>query len=885
MQWLGEIWRRLLFPFRQRQFDRDLEEEMQFHLDMKARQDRENGRSAVDSSYAAKRQFGNASLLRERSREMWGWLSLERFCQDLRYALRSARRNPGFAAIAVVTLELGIGINTAVFSVVNTVLLYHPPYADPGRLVTFHQKFSKLGDVSLGACPAEYLDYRDRTRAFSSVAGYEDEVFDVTGGTEPLHVQALRATHTLFSTLGTAPLLGRTFSATEDQPGGPNVAVLSYEFWQTRFGGGPQAIGSVIRLNEQPYTVIGVMPAGFEFPFSPASIGEPPALWVPLSFTPKQIQDRAAEFPVQIVARLRPGISLIQGRQDVERVATEFQRERSDIYTGNLRLQVNVDLLGTRETARARPVLLALAGAVLFVLLIACANVMNLLLARAAARHREMAVRNALGASSQRLVTQLLTESLTLAVFGGVLGCALAQAVITLVARLWPSFVAGLAQVRIDPRVAGFTLGISVLTGLLCGLAPGLRWNRSDIAATLKLAGRQSASQEPHRLTGALVVLETSSAVVLLIAAGLLIHSLIEVLRVPMGFSPREVLIARTTFNRQRYPSADRRHETERQIVERLAVLPGVAAVALTTHIPLADDRKIGFRLEGEDVHASRWADNALVSGEYFAAMGIPILRGRTFGSEDTPRAPGVAIVNESMARRLWPNGDAVGKRIIWGGRNLTVVGIAGDVHIQALDAKVSPTIYNSVYQTESGATTSAVFVMRTRTADPTSFAPAVREAIWSVDRGVPVFDIRTMDQIVSRSLTTRHFAVALLSTFAALALALAVIGLYGVLSYAVSQRTSELGVRFALGATRGQVLSLVLGSGLRLTMIGIVIGAVLGVAVARGMSVLLFGIQTFDLAAFATAATTLLLVSVIASYVPARRATRIDPMEALRYE
>lgn len=437
----------------------------------------------------------------------------------------------------------------------------------------------------------------------------------------------------------------------------------------------------------------------------------------------------------------------------------------------------------------------------------------------------------------------------------------------------------------IDPTVLVFTLAISALSGLLCSLVPAMSWTRPDIGATLKQAGRQGASQERHRLRGALVVLEASSAVVLLIGAGLLIHSLLEVLRVQMGFSPDGVLIARTTFNRQRYPSAERRHDAERQMVGRLAVLPGVAAVGLTTHIPLADDRQIGFTLEGGDANSVRWADNALVSGDYFAAMGIPIVRGRTFGGEDTPQSPPSAMVNESMARQFWPNGDALGKRIVWGGRTLNVVGIIGDVHIKAIDSVVNPTTYFSVYQIESGATTSAVFIVRTRTADPTSLASAVREAIWSVDHGVPVFDIRTMDQIVSRSLTSRRFAAALLSSFAILALALAVIGLYGVLSYAVAQRTSELGVRFALGATPGEVLRLVLGDGLRLTTIGVVIGALLGAAAARAMSRLLFGIKTFDLAAFGVAIAILMVVALVASYVPARRASHVDPMVALRNE
>ena len=810
---------------------------------------------------------------------------LERLLQDLRYALRNVRKSPGFTALAVLTLALGIGVNAAVFSVIDTVLLRKLPYAAPGRLVTLQEQFPRISDAPHGVSPAEYRDYHDRTRAFSSVAGYEDVVFDLTGGGEPLQVQAQRVTQSLFSTLGVVPFAGRTFTPEEDQPGGPKVLVMSYEFWRREFGGSPRTLGAVVRLNEQPFTVIGIMPAGFEFPFTPSSVGEPPALWVPMGFTARERQNRLAEFPVHVVGRLKPGVSIDQARQDVQRVATEFQREHADLYVGNLVLQVDANPLGAREAARTRPVLVTLAGAVALVFLIACANVMNLLLARAAFRRREMAVRQALGAAAGRIAAQLLTEGLLLAVLGAALGCLLAEGGIRLVAGLWPSFVAGLANVRIDWTVLAFLAALSSLAGVLCGLAPVLGRTRPDLAAALRQAGRQGASNERHSLRGVLVVLEASSAVVLLVGAGLLIHSLLAVLRVPMGFSPSGVLIARTTFNRQRYPSNDRRRDTERRMEHLLAAIPGVAAVGLTTHIPLADERQIGFILEGEDFRSAKWADNALVSGGYFAAMGIALLEGRTFGSQDTPAAPVAAIVNQSMARRFWPHGDALGKRVIWGDRLLNIVGVAGDVHIAALETAVAPTIYTDVYQIESGATVAGVFIVRSAAGNPAALAPAIRQAIWSIDRDVPVFDMRTMDQVVARSLTTRRFAATLLTTFAVLALVLAIVGLYGVLSYAIAQRTSELGLRFALGATPADVLRLVIGQGLRLTLAGVALGAAVALAAARAMTHLLFGIGALDPAAFVLAAALLLLAALLASYLPARRAARVDPMVALRQD
>jgi putative ABC transport system permease protein len=804
--------------------------------------------------------------------------------RDLRYGLRVLARSRAHTAIAILTLAVGVGATSAVFSVMNAVLLRQPPYQEPDRLVTLRQRFPQIGELWLSTSPAEYIDYRDRARSFSSIAGYESVTFNLTGGSEPLRVEAQRVTHTLFAVLGVSPIAGRGFLESEDKAGAPRVALLSHQFWQRRFGGAANAIGSTILLNEQPHTIVGIMPAGFEFPFTSTSVGEPPAVWVPMAFTEQEIRDRAADFPVHIVARLRPDVSITQAEQDVAGVAAAFQRERSDIYSGHLRLQVALEPLGATAAARVRPTFVTLAGAVVFVLVIACANVMHLQLARGAARQHEMAVRNALGASAGRLVSQLLVEGVLLSMAGAILGLALALLIVKVTAGVAPSFVAGLAEVRPNIAILGFTLGISLLCGLACSLVPALSWLRADVNSYLKQAGRQTGAHVRRRVGSTLVVLEAASAVVLLIGAGLLIHSLVEVLRVPVGFSPDGVLIARTSFNRERYPSDDRRREAQRLMTERLAAIPGVTAVALTTHIPLADERQIGFVLEGDDPTAVRWANNALVSGDYFAAMGIPVLRGRTFGAEDSPAAPVAAIVNDSMARRFWPNGDALGKRLLWGGRQLTIVGVVGDVHIDGLDRTVNPTIYTAVYQVQSGATRNAVFILRTPS-DPASITNAARAAIWSVDRDVPVFDIRTMIDVVSRSLGTRRFAVVTISSFAFVALALAMIGLYGVLSHAVVQRRSEFGLRLALGSSPLGLLKLVLEEGMRLTVIGIVIGGVLGVAVARAMSGLLFGIGAFDPLTFGVAIALLLCVALLANLVPARRAARSDPMVALRAE
>jgi predicted permease len=860
----------------------ELESHLQFHIEDNVRA----GMTAEEARRQALVTLGGLESTKEAYRERRGLPFLETLLQDIRYTSTLALRSPAFTLVCVLTLALGIGSAAAVFTVVNALLLRQPPYIDPDRLVVLSERFPKIGDASLGVAQAEYLDYRDRSRAFTAIAGTDDIVFDLTGGAEPVRIRGVRATYTLFSTLGVSPVIGRTFSPDEDHPGSPQVAVLSYDLWQRQFAGRADVLGRHLRLNEQPYTVIGVMPAGFRYPLSPSDVNEPPGVWVPMAFTEREIEDRAAEFPVRLVARLAPGVTLEQAQADLARVANEFQHEHPEIYTGNLRLEVTVNRLGSANRARVGPALFAIGGAVLFVLLIACANVGNLLLARGAARRRELAMRSALGASTRRLVRQLLTESLLLTGAAAILGCGLAIALLRLSATWWPWHITGAVEARPDPLVLAFAIILSIATGLLCGLAPAMSLStRSNAVASLKSAARDAAAPPGRRVRSLLVGVEAASAVVLLIGAALLLRSFVMLLRVPAGFSPDGVLIARTTFNRQRYPDDARRRETERSVQARLSALPGVSSVGVTTHIPLADERQIGFILEGEDVHSARWADNALVTGSYFDAMGIPRLRGRTFGPEDTPEAPLAAILNESMARRFWPAGDALGRRLLWGGRTLNVVGIVGDVHIGSLESTVNPTIYTSVYQTTSGATTNAVFVVRTTLPDPASLSAAVRNAIWSIDPGVPVFDVRTMQSVVARSLGARRFTLLLLTTFAGLAVTLALAGVYSVLSYAVTQRTPELAVRLALGASPSEVLRLVLAEGLRMTAAGVAVGVAVGGLVARALSRLLFEVRPLDVPSFAAAASLMLLVALVASGIPARRAARVDPLVALRCE
>lgn len=865
--------------WRRRLRDRELERELRAHLELEAAERQEAGLEPEEARFAARRALGNTTLLKEKMREVWGWTSFDRLGQDLRFGFRTLRRTPGFTAVAVLTLALGIGANTAIFSITDAVLLRPLPYPDAKRLIRVWQSEPKMGEGRLGAAPPEFAEYRDRTRAFSSVAGYQSASFDLTGGAEAESLPGCRATASLFPTLGIQPIAGRTFTAREELPGAPNVVVLSYRFWKRRYAEDRSILGTTIRLNERPYQVIGVMPPGFIFPSTAATPGEPPALWTPLSFTAHQLADWASSFDTGIVARLRDGVSVSQADGDVKRVAAQFQREHQDIYSGNMLLDATAEPWSPGFGERVPIVLAMLSGAVGFVLIIACSNVASLLLARAGARRREMSTRRALGASPLRLIRQVLTETAILTIAGSVLGCALAYGLLHVVGTFSISEInAGAA--RLDLRVLLFTLALSGASCLICGTAPA--WTLQHAGQSTRQVGGNRGARRMGRV---LIMAEVCCSVVLLIGSGLLLRSWIRVLQIPLGFNPERALIVRTALNRQRYASAEKRHAVERDIQARLASLPGVAAVALTTHVPLADERQIGFVIDGRPKDKFHWADNALVSGDYFSAMGIPLLRGRTFSDADTPLSPLGAIVNQSMARQFWPHEDPIGKGFQWGGRHLTVIGVAGDVHVEELDKPIAPTIYNSVYQIESGATTSAVFLVRTHGKDPMQLASSAQNVIWSVDRGLPILGFGTLRRVVSTSLAIRRLSLVLVGIFALLALVLSLIGIYGVLSHAVARRTREMGLRLALGARPVEITRLIVGEGMRLTIWGILLGVASGGLASGLLSKLLFGVPAFDPVSFASGAALLLGAALLASYLPARRASRVDPMSALRCE
>ena len=811
---------------------------------------------------------------------------METLIQDVRYGIRMLRKSPGFTAVALVVLTVGIGANVAIFSVVNTVLLRPLPYHDPGRLVMLWESLPGIGYGQLGTSSGEYLDYRGRNRVFSGIAGYKNDTANLTGSGQPEHIHITEATANLFSVLGVQPRIGRTYTAEEDRPGAGKVAVLSYGLWKRRFGADRNILGRVVDLDGQPYTVLGVMPASFQFPFSTLPYSEQAELWVPVAFTPDEIADRVREFGTFTVGRLKPGVSLQQAQEDVTRVAAEFQKQYPQVYSGNIYVKPAVSSLAADIVGKVRPMLLVLLGAVGFVLLIACANLANLLLARATGRAREMAVRAALGASHTRLLRQFLTESLLLAGAGGTLGLFAAFWLVRVLVAFGPEQVPRLLDVTIDPAVLAFAVVISVLTGILFGIAPAWRASGGELQPALKEASaRAGTSREKLRLRNGLVVLETACSLLLLVGAGLLVNSFIRVLRVPPGFNPNGVLIARTQFDDTRYPKAELCGVAEKEIIARLRRLPGVESAGFVTNLPLADPRGIGFRIEGGPANEFHNADNALVSEDYFQAMGIPLLRGRGFREQDTASTPLVAVINQTLARTYFSGTDPIGKRLLWGDRApFTIVGIAGDVKFSALDADVAPMIYMSNFQVSSGVSRHAVFVVRT-SGDPASLASAASGTIWSVDKDLPVFGVTTMNEVLAASVAQRRFSMSLLGGFAVLALLMAAIGLYGVLSYSVSQRMHEMGLRMALGASARDLMRLVVGQGMRVVLAGIGAGLLASLGATRLLSGMLFGVSPLDPFTFVTVAGVLAASALLASIVPARRATRVDPIVALRYE
>jgi putative ABC transport system permease protein len=806
------------------------------------------------------------------------------FMADVKYGWRMLIKNPGFTAAAVLSLALGIGANTAMFSVVNAVLLRALPFPEPDRLAMIWEDASFAGFPRNTPAPANYADWKSQNETFDEVAAIDGRGFDLTGDGEPQRVQSYGVTANFFPTLGVEPLLGRTFMADDDRPEANKVAVLSYRLWQSRYGGERSIIGREILLNGEKHTVVGIMPASFQFMES--DIG----LWVPAAYTPRQLSRRGSHY-LNVIGRIKRGVSFEQANADIHGIQEQIAREHPDSAA---RIAAFIIPLREQFAGDLRRPLLVLLVAVGFVLLIACANIANLLLSRAASRHREIAVRVALGAGRWRIVRQLLSESLLLSLIGAALSVLFAMWSFTFLERLIPDTLTLSTKLRIDLPVLGYTLLVSIVTAIFFGLAPAIQASRVDLNSALKQSGGRSGIGGGKRLRSVMVIAEVALSLVLLVGAGLLIQTFMKLREQYSGLRPGNALTMRTELAPNKYPDLARRGAFYDQILERITALPGVVAAGFSTSVPLEwKGGTNGFYPEGltlEEATASGLsydANHRQVTADYLKAIGISLVKGRYFDGNDNAQSMPVAIVNQTMARQYW-NDDAIGKRMKLGDPAsdlpwINIVGIVGDVRQMGVDEPVKAEMYFPFGQIPDQPWYSPRDLVVRTSNGPMSLVGAIRGAIREVDPNQPITNIRTMDEILGEQTAPRQLGMTLLTVFAALALLLAALGIYGVLAYFVVQNTPEIGVRLALGAARGDIIGLVVRKGMMLALAGVGIGLGATLALTRLMQSLLFGLNAADPLTFAAVAALLSLVAFAACYVPALRASRLDPMAALR--
>jgi putative ABC transport system permease protein len=830
-----------------------------------------------------RRTFGQ-ELTAKRIRNDRSGALLDTIMQDVRYGARTLARTPAFTTAAVIVLALGIGANAAIFSVVDAVILRPLPYENPGRLAVI------LHDGDGPVSPANFADWRDQSRSFESMGAAEYWTPNMTGVDEPEKLWALHVTPSIFPMLGVAPLVGRTFLAEEGERGAEHEVVIAYSLWQRRFGGDPRVVGESITLDGAQYTVVGVMPRDFKFAPFWATKTE---LWAPLIVDAANGREASS---LRVFARLAPGVSVRQAQSEMATVTARLERE----YPGTNR-GITVQSLKEKVVGDIRPALLVELGAVSFVLLIACANVAHMLLARTAARRKELALRAALGASRARVMRQLLIESLLLALLGGGAGSLLALGGIRALVALAPGGIPRIETIGLDARALLFLLGISLLTGVGFGLVPALRASATDLNDALKEGGRGSTEGiRRNRFRSVLMASEFALALMLLVGAGLMIRSFIALRAIDPGFDPHNLLTMVVPVAGSREAAPERRAIFYEELLQRVRAIPGVVSASAINHLPLAGDEwGRTFRVEGRPLAHQTDAPAAtyrVIFPGYFRTMEIPLLRGRDVGESDNLGAPAVVVVNEFLASRYWPGEDPIGKRITlddperdsvsW----LTVVGVVknavrGEWSAPEHEEIYLPFLQNRSYLEGSGAHVAYQTLVIRTSGEAAALAPAVRHAVWSLDGNLPVSEVQTMDAVVARSTAQPRFNLFLLATFAAVALVLAAVGIYGVMSYSVSRRTHEIGLRMALGARPGDVLGIVVGQAMLLATIGACVGLVGALTLGRFMSSFLYGVQPSDPLTFLAMAVVLGAVALAASYIPARRATRIDPLLALRHE
>lgn len=797
--------------------------------------------------------------------------------QDLRYGIRGLLKRPGFTAVVVITLALGIGANTTIFSVVNAVLLRPLPYKDSDKLIRIWESNPGRNWPEFSASAPNYRDWLKQQTVFEHLAAMENSTFNISGNGAPERIPAASVTANLFPMLGVKAALGRTFLPEEEQTGRDQVVLLTHGLWQRRFGSDPNLPGQTIRLNGEPYTVIGILPADFEF------VGDR-QMWTPLNLDPEKQPWRAdrTNHTLSIFGRLKAGVTLEQANAEMIAIAARLEQQYAKQNAGwGVRLRTFYDWIVPTNLRLSMMVLLAAVG---FVLLIACANVANLLLVLAGTRRREMAIRVALGGSRTRILRQLVTESLLLASLGGGAGILLSLWGVATVARTTVLNIPRLDEARVDGRVLGFTVAISIITGLVFGLAPAWRATKLNLTESLKEGGSKGSTEGRSRLRSVLVTAEIALALILLVGAGLMIRSFSHLQKVQLGFTPEKVLTMQINLPPAKYTQGDPRFNFFDRLLAQLKTVPGVTDAAGITQPPLASGNwALEVKPEGDTSDTPLSADARAITPGYFRTMGIPLLQGRDFTEKDRNDSAFTLIVSEKLAQLCWPNENPIGKRLKPGTNNPygEVVGVVGNVRNLRLEDEGRPAFYFSYGHI--GMPNLAV-VVRT-TVPPESLAPAMRASVASLDAELPVFNIRSMDEFVATASGQQRFQTVLLGLFSGLSLLLAAVGIYGLMSFLVRQRTHEIGIRMALGANRGHVLKLVVMKGLTLTAFGVIVGVIGAWALTRLMTTMLFGVTPTDATTFAVVCGGLVLVALLACYIPARRATKVDPLVALRHE
>jgi predicted permease len=882
MNWLRITASRLRALFRKRRLDGDLDAELRSHLEFLTEEKIHLGMNPEEARRSARREFGGVEQTKQKYRDQRGLPFLETLFQDMRYAARTLFQRPGFAVTAILTLAIGIGVNTAIFSVVSAVLLKPLPFPDPQRIVAVHQTLPRHGVFTNGVSYLNLNDWRDQTTSFERLGAFHADDLTLTGLGAPEVIDSAMVTPDLLPLLGVRPVAGRLILPEEDQPGAAPVVVMSERLWR-RLGSSSTMVGSSITLNKRSFTVVGIVPESFQFPFQMPPVN----LWIPVNQDQnfKDFLPRRGGHYLSAIARLKPGRSLEQAQSELagieERLAKLYPEDNAGWGVRIAPLQM--ELVGD-----VRLPLLVLLGAVALVLLIACANVANLLLARATSRAREMAVRTALGAGKLRLVRQVLTESVLLSAISAALGLAAAWWGVRALASLLPAELPRLHDIHVDASALYFTLAVALFVGVLFGLAPALQAAETDMHESLK-EGSRSASEgsRRQRMRGILVISEVALAMVLLTGAGLLIRSFYHLQSVSPGFRAEGLLVATTALPQSQYTTPEEWSRFYGQALDRIKSLPGVEGVAVALPLPMAGSRiDLAFQIEGRPLAPGEGIDAnyAAISHDFLRVLGIPLLRGRDFDAHDTATSPKVSMVNETFAHHYFPGEDPIGKRIVFGFNSQApreIVGIVADTKQEGLDLPVEPEMYLPYEQDPCWVMNFGV----RGSGNPAALAAAVRERIQSADKDLPVVDPQPMTDYLHSSVAQPRFRTFLLGLFAVTALLLAAVGIYGVISYSVSQRTREIGLRIALGAQPGELLRLIVGQSMALVSIGLAAGLLGSFALAHFLKSLLFVVTPRDPLTYAIVVLTLLCVSLLACGLPVRRAMRVDPMVALRYE